>query len=80
MSLSEQRRDEFKVLLEVEKLPIVWTEAQIQQMGLRSIASLRRDRVVGGGLPFIKDKGQILYPVLAVLEWIDQNTHLSTAD
>lgn len=80
MALTEQRVNDLKMLLQVESLPIVWTESQIVKLGLRSVSSLRRDRVVGGGIPFIKDKGQILYPVIAVLEWMDQNTRVSTSD
>lgn len=66
--------DAIKELLGVERLPLAWTERELEALGIRSRHSLRRDRVIGGGIPFVKDKGQVRYPVLAVLEWMETHS------
>jgi len=78
--LSSETIDQVKAILGLTSLPLAWSERDLDKLGIRSIHSLRRDRVVGGGIPFIKDQGQVRYPVLTVLEWMQKNLKISTSD
>lgn len=70
----------YKAMLGVTSLPLAWSERDLADLGIRGLHSLRRDRVKGGGIRFIKDKGQITYPVREVLEWMHTNTRASTSE
>ncbi len=79
MYLSSNVIEQYKILLGVDSLPLVWTERDLDRLGVRSVHSLRRDRVVGNGIPFLKSQGEIKYPVLEVLEWMESNLRHSTS-
>jgi hypothetical protein len=79
MSISNSVIEQYKLILGQGKLPLAWSELELDRLGIRSVHSLRRDRVVGGGIPFIKDKGSIRYPVLEVLEWMHKNLKTSSS-
>ncbi len=55
--------------LGLERLPLVLTEKQVEELGIRSVASLRRDRTTGKGarIPYIKEGGLVKYPTHLVL-------------
>ena len=80
MQISSDAIDQIKILLDVDVLPLAWSERDLDKLGIRSVHSLRRDRVVGGGIPYMKAKGEIKYPVLAVLEWMQKHLKKSTSE
>lgn len=80
MDISPTLIEQYKAILGLETLPLAWSEKDLDRLGLRSVSSLRRDRVVGGGIPFIKEKGSIKYSSLQVLEWMQKNTRASTSE
>ncbi len=71
--------EQYKRILGLESLPLAWTEQEVAQLGIRSIHSLRRDRVTGGGIPFVKTKGAIRYLAISVLEFLHNNLKTSTS-
>jgi hypothetical protein len=89
MSVSDSRKlskdfvERVKTILGVEQLPLSWSEKEISEYKIRSLSSLQRDRVVGGGIPFLKcgkgRKSQVKYLVSDVLLWMQENTVTSTA-
>jgi hypothetical protein len=74
MSISTELLEQVKQILGVERLPLMWDEKQLDALGVRSVHALRRDRVEGGGIPFVKHKGQVRYKVIDVLQWMQENT------
>lgn len=71
--------EQYKAILGVSSLPLAWSEKDLNRLGVRSLSSLRRDRVVGGGIPFVKDKGRVIYLVLEVFMWLKNNLKASTS-
>ncbi len=78
--ISQSKIEQYKAILGVNALPLAWSEQDISKLGIRSLASLRRDRVVGGGIPFVKEKGRVIYPVLEVIRWLQENLKASTSE
>lgn len=78
MSISEETLAGVKRILGVDTLPLCWSEKDLAELKVRSLSALRRDRVEGGGIPFVKFKGQVRYRVVDVLEWIDTNVVRNT--
>ena len=56
------------------------TEKQLSQITQRSIKSWQRDRVKGGGIPFIKCVGKILYDMQDIEKWMNSRKHQSTSE
>jgi hypothetical protein len=79
MEISQTIIDQYKAILGLERLPLAWTEQELAQLGVRSIHSLRRDRVTGGGIPFVKTKGAVRYLTMSVLEYLHNNLKTSTS-
>jgi hypothetical protein len=81
--LSKEFVERVKVILDVETLPLSWSEKEIAEYKIRSLSSLQRDRVNGGGIPFVKcgkgKKAQVKYLVTDVLLWMQESTVTSTA-
>jgi len=81
MEISPALIDKYKVILGVDSLPLYWTEQEVADLGIRSIHSLRRDRIFGNGIPFVKVKegGSVRYSVVCVLEWLHNNSKTTTS-
>ncbi len=79
MAISSDTIDQYKTLLGLDSLPLAWTEKDLDRLGVRSIHSLRRDRITGDGIPFVKSKGAVRYCVLDVIQFMEKNTHTSTS-
>lgn len=56
------------------------TERQLADLTHRSIKSWQRDRIRGGGIPFIKCGGKVLYDMTDVNEWLVANKFSSTSE
>jgi hypothetical protein len=79
MEITQTIIDQYKALLGLETLPVAWTEQEVAQLGIRSIPSLRKDRVDGGGIPYVKTKGAVRYLVISVLKFLHNNLKTSTS-
>jgi hypothetical protein len=79
MPITAAEIKQLKDLLGIDQLPIAWTERDLDRLGIRSVYSLRRDRLEGGGIPYVKDKGRIAYPVIEVLRWMKTNLKTNVA-
>lgn len=68
--LSEINELKENSLLEVKK--ITYSPAEFSAASGLSISSLSRDRLNGclGGIPFIQMGGRILYPIMAIEQWL----------
>ncbi len=56
------------------------TETQLAEMTGRSIKSWQRDRSKGGGIPFIRCGGKILYDMEDVTTWMNSRKFQSTSE
>lgn len=56
------------------------TEKQLAETTQRSIKSLQRDRISGGGIPFIRFGGKILYDPEDVDTHMKSNKFTSTSE
>tara|TARA_B100001989_G_scaffold250928_1_gene229022 strand:- start:1559 stop:1765 length:207 start_codon:yes stop_codon:yes gene_type:complete len=55
------------------------TERQLAELTHRSIKSWQRDRIRGGGIPFIKCGGKILYDMSDIEKWMNDRKFNSTS-
>lgn len=59
--------------------PLYLTEMQLESLTHRSRKSWQRDRMKGGGIPFIRAGGKILYDLRDVEAWLDARKFQSTS-
>ncbi len=60
-------------------MPNYLTERQLSQLTHRSVKSWQRDRITGGGIPFVRCGGKILYDLEDVHAYMNANKHTSTS-
>ncbi|NCC52636.1 MAG: DNA-binding protein [Spartobacteria bacterium] len=56
------------------------TEQQLAELTGRSVKSWQRDRIRGGGVPFIRCGGKILYDMEDVSAWMNSRKYSSTSE
>ena len=56
------------------------SEKQLQELTGRSVKSWQRDRIIGGGIPFIRCGRKILYDMSDVTEWMNSRKFQSTSE
>ncbi len=56
-----------------DKIPQLLTEIKVAQLLGKSVSSLRRDRWLGGGIPFRKLGSHVRYDLEDVLNWINKH-------
>ena len=56
------------------------TETQLSELTHRSQKSWQRDRIIGGGIPFIRCGRKILYDMNDVTEWMNSRKFQSTSE
>lgn len=64
---------------EKEEIMKLMTEQEVAGMLKISVHKLRRDRNIGGGLPFIKLGGAVRYSMAALEDWLASRTFSSTS-
>ena len=56
------------------------TEQQLAKITKRSVKSWQRDRIKGGGIPFIRCGGKILYDTEDIESWMNSRKFKSTSE